>query len=74
MTEKIFELEVGPDKEIVLRFHRLSSPVIHQATREHLHNSTRELLLSLRSLLDGAIELMEAKQPAGKKKTKIEVQ
>ncbi len=73
--EKILEVTRGPEGEIVIR---LCAPrKLPAETKRHLLGTTREGLLTLRSLVDAALRRLETEeQPDGKKKgpTKIEVQ
>jgi len=75
-SDSIFEVQYHPGEEVVLRF---KSPAFHglpDATRQHLLTARKEMLLALRSMLDGAIEKVEerATKAKGRKRTKIEVQ
>jgi hypothetical protein len=72
MTERIFEVEHQPGDEFVLRFKMPKTRLIPEASREHFRAAHKELLLSLRSLLDVAIE--RAEKAGSKERTKIEVQ
>ncbi len=75
MTERVFEIEHHPGKEIVLRFKVPKLSVVPEATRGHLRTARKETLLALRSLLDKAIERAEeAEKTKTKERTKIEVQ
>ena len=75
MSDSIFEVQYHPKEEIVLRF---KSPGFHglpEPTRQHLLSARKEMLLALRSMIDGAIEKTEERaKPKGKKRTKIDVQ
>jgi len=75
MSDSIFEAEHRPGEEWVLRF---KSPKFHglsDSTRQHMLAAQKEILLALRSMLDGAIERTERSSQAKKRKrTKIEVQ
>jgi len=75
MSDSIFEVEHRPGEELVLRF---KSPKFHglsDSTRQHMLAAQKEILLTLRSVLDVAIERTEQSSEARKrKKTKIEVQ
>lgn len=73
--ERILEVNRGPDGEIVIR---LCAPrKLPAETKRHLLGTTREGLLTLRSLVDAALRRLETEEkPEGKDKgpTKIEVQ
>ena len=75
MTERVFEVEYHPGKEVVLRFKAPRLSVMPEATRGHFRTAHKEMLLALRSLLDKAIEGAEgAEKTKAKKRTKIEVE
>ena len=75
MAEKIFEIEHQPGEEVVLRFKVSGLSIMPEATKDHFRIAHKEVLLALRSLLDGAIERAEeAEKTKAKKRTKIEVQ
>ncbi len=75
MTESIFEIEHRPGEEVVLRFKVPAFSIVPAAARSHFRTARKEVLLSLRSLLDVAIEQAEkAEKPKTKKRTKIEIQ
>jgi hypothetical protein len=65
----MLKIERGHNEEIVVR---LGLPrILPSATRDHLRAARKEGLLSLRSLIDAAIERAE---PAKREKTKIKVE
>jgi hypothetical protein len=79
MGEKILEVEHEPGEEYVIRFrpHRLG--LLPEEARGHVYKARKEMLLALRSLIDRAIEHVEAREKGegkGKKKgrTKIEIE
>ena len=75
MAERIFEIEYQPGEEVILHFKAPGLSIMPEATRGHLKLAHKEMLLALRSLLDGAIERAEkAEKTKPKKRTKIEVQ
>ena len=75
MSDSIFEVEHRPGEEIVLRFKSPKFRGLPDSTRQHLWAARKEVLLALRTMLDGAIERTEKSREArGRKKTKIEVQ
>ena len=75
MAEKILEIERNEGEEIVLRFKIPSCLPLPEAAREHFWASRKEMLLALRSLLDAAIDRVEAREkPRGKRRAKIEVE
>ncbi len=75
MTDKVFEVEYHPGEEIILRFKVPNLSVVPEATKSHFRTAHKEMLLTLRSLLDKAIERAEAAEKTrAKKRTKIEVQ
>ena len=75
MKEKVFNIERGPDGEIVFSFKQPKFDFALSA-RGHLRTASRETLLALRSLVDDAISNLEDKEKkeSAKKKTKIEVE
>ncbi len=73
MAEKIFEVEFSPDDGLVLRIHPPKALVTGSAG-EHLKTSAKEMLLSVRSLVDAALKVVEEKEGTGKKtSTKIDI-
>ena len=75
MTERVFEVEYHPGKEVVLRFKAPRLSVMPDETRGHFKSAHKEILLALRSLLDKAIEgTEEAEKTKSKRRTKIEVE
>jgi len=75
MSDSIFEVEHRPGEEIVLRFKSPKFWGLSDSTRQHMLAAQKEMLLTLRSMLDRAIEKTEEfEKPKGKKKTKIKVQ
>jgi len=75
MSDSIFEVEHRPGEEIVLRFKSPKFWGLSDSTKQHLLAAQKETLLTLRSILDRAIEKTEEfEKPKGKKKTKIKVQ
>ena len=75
MSDSIFEVEHRPGEEIVLRFKSPKCWGLSDSTRQHMLAAQKEMLLTLRNILDKAIEKTEEfEKPKGKKKTKIKVQ
>jgi hypothetical protein len=75
MGDSILEVEYHPGEEVVLRFKAPAFQGLPGPARQHLLSAQKEMLLALRSMLDGAIEKTEKSGEAkGKKRTKIEVQ
>lgn len=75
MTDRVFEVEHRPEGEVIFRFRMQGFPFVPEPTRHHLNTARKEMLLAVRSLLDGAIERAEkAEKTKEKKRTKIEVQ
>lgn len=73
MSEKIFEVEYGSDEGLVLRFRKPKGLVSSQVSGQ-LKNSAREMLLSVRSLVDAALKVVEEKEGTSKKTaTKIDI-
>ena len=72
MAEKIFEVEIGPDKELVLRFHRPKS-LVSDVAKDRILGSAKEMLVAVRDLVDTAIEVVEKKEGHKKESQKIEV-
>ena len=72
---RILGVEYHPGEEVVLHFKIGELPFVPEATKGHFRVAHKEMLLALRSLLDGAIERSEeAEKTKTKKRTKIEVQ
>jgi hypothetical protein len=75
MSDRIFEVEHRPGEEWVLRFKSPKFYGLSDSTRQHMLAAQKEILLTLRSILDVAIERTEKSSEARKRKrTKIEVQ
>ena len=75
MSDSFFQIEYRPGEEVVLRFKSPKFQGLPDSTQQHLSTAGKEILLALRSLLDGAIEKAERSgEPERKKRTKIEVQ
>jgi hypothetical protein len=75
MKESIFEVEHHPGEEMVFHLRTPSVKLMPEATRSHARAAERELLLSLRGLIDAGIEYLEQAEKKGKGEAeKIEVQ
>lgn len=76
MVERIFQVEREEDGDIVFRFKPPLRMALPDATKQHLLSAQREVLLAMRSALEGAIEQTEEVQRSKvkKEKTKIKVQ
>ncbi len=75
MSDSIFEVEHRPGEELVLRFKSPRFYGLSDSTKQHMLAAQKEILLALRSMLDGAIEKTERSSEAKKRKrAKIEVQ
>jgi hypothetical protein len=75
MSDTIFQIEHRPGEEVVLRVKSPAFRGLPDSTKQHLLAARKEMLLALRTMLDGAIERTEKSKAArGRKKTKIEVQ
>lgn len=77
MSDSIFEVEHRPGEELVLRFRAPKLKGLPQETKKHIMTAQKEFLLALRSLIDGAVELIEKAEKTEEKgtgRTKIEVQ
>ncbi len=72
MSEKLFEVEIGPDKELVFRIHRPKSLVPDMAS-ERVRSSAKGMLEAVRDLVDAAIEVVQEKEVHKKGSTKIDV-
>jgi len=74
MAEKLFECEWTSEGEIILRIKkpglRLLTPEVHG----HMLGARREMLGALRSLIDAALERMEAKETPRTRRTQIKVE
>ena len=74
MGERIFEIERVSDEELVFRFKMKKLGLVPIVPGEHMRMAGRELLLAVRSLIDGSIECLEPKKDEkGRERTKIEV-
>ncbi len=74
MGERIIEVERGPE-ELVVRLRLPRIGVLSDEARGHIRAARKELLLSLRSLIDQAIqhtEEVEKKRGQGVTKIKVE--
>jgi len=68
MSDSIFEVEHRPGEEIVLRFKSPKFWGLSDSTRQHMLAAQKEMLLTLRSMLDRAIEKTEEfEKPNGEK-------
>lgn len=75
MRERILELEHHPGEEIVLRLRPPKLDFLPASSRNHVRAAEKEILLAFRDLVDAAIEALERREKAARKKrTTIEVQ
>ena len=75
MAERIFEVEYKPGEEVVLRIRPTKFPVFPESARSHFWATQKEGLLTLRSLIDAAIERAEkAEKVKEKGPQKVEVE
>ncbi len=76
MAESFFECEYRPGEELVFRFRPPQGKVLGPATRGHLRTAAKEALLSLRTLVDAGVELLEEaeKKKGSRRPRKIKVQ
>ncbi len=74
MDDRIFEVERKPG-EIVLRVKTAALPMVSESVRSHFWATWREGLLTLRSLIDVAVEQAEkAEEAKGKGPQKVNVE
>ena len=79
MSDSPFEIHYSPGDELVIK---VKSPIVSEflpeEVRQHFWTARKEMLMSLRGMLDKAIEKVEekaeAKSPKSRKKTKIEIE
>lgn len=71
---KIFECEYRPGEELVFRIMTPKLTLLPSATMQHLKSANKEMLLALRSIIDGAIEAMEREPKPRRGRTRIEVE
>ena len=62
MGDSMFEVNYKPGEEVTLRFRLPCSGEIAPGARNHAREAGREVLVSLRSLLDEVIEVLEDKK------------
>jgi len=75
MSDSIFEVEYHPGEEVVLHFKSPKLWGLPDSTKQHLLVARKEVLLALRSMLDGTIERMEeTEETKGRRRSKIRVQ
>lgn len=75
MSDSIFEVEYHPGEEVVLHFKSPKFWGLTDSTKQHLLVARKEVLLALRSMLDGTIERMEeTEETKGRRRSKIRVQ
>ena len=77
-SRRLLEVEYRRGEEVVIHFRpHILRAVPHESLR-HWRNANRELLLALRSLLDGAIERVTPPEPEeqerrGRRRQRVEV-
>jgi hypothetical protein len=76
MERKLFEVEYRPGEELVLRFRPPKPSIVSEEAKEHFKAAHKEMLLSLRNLVDKAIEHVEQaeKEATPKTRTKVKVE
>jgi len=74
VSDRIFEVEHKPGKEVVIRIRPVNFPLLPTQARSHFWAASKEGLLALRSLIDAAIELVEKAEKPEEKREKVEVE
>jgi hypothetical protein len=74
MAEKLFECEWTPEGEIILRIKKPGLGLLTPEVRGHMLGARKETLSALRSLIDAALERMEAKETPRTRRTQIKVE
>jgi hypothetical protein len=74
MSDSIFEVEYRPGEEIVLRFKSPRLQRLPDSTRQHLRVARKEILLALRTLLEGSEGATRPEKGKSRKRAKVEVQ
>ncbi len=74
MRERIIQFEHHPGEEFVVRIRSPRMEGISDETRSHVYAARKELLLSLRSMIDRAVERIGEAEKPKEGKTKIEVE
>ena len=68
MADKIFEVEHKPGEEVVIRIRPAKFPAVPPQARSNFCAAQKEGLLTLRSLIDAAIEQMDKAESSKEKK------
>jgi hypothetical protein len=68
MSDSIFEVEYKPGEEVVVRIRPAKFPPVPPQARSHFRMAQKEGLLTLRSLLDAALERMDKAESSKEKK------
>ena len=75
MSDRILEVEHKPGEEVVIRIRTAEFPPVPPQTRSHFRAAQKEGLLTLRSLIDVAIERMDkAESSKEKKRERVKVE
>ena len=74
MAEKLFECEWTPEGEIILRIRRPGMGLMTPEFRSHVVGAQKEMLSALRSLIDAALDKMEAEEGPKTRRTTINVE
>ncbi len=75
MAEKFFECEYSPEEGFSLRIRRPALHALFPEARGHLLEARKETLLAVRSMVDMALERLEEKEGARKRRRRrIEVE
>jgi hypothetical protein len=75
VAEKFFECEYSPEEGLCLRIRKPAFRAFSPEARGHLLEARREMLLTVRSLVDAALEHLDKKEGArGRRRRRIEVE
>ena len=73
MAERLVEIDYNSTEGLTLRFRPQGLSLIPEPTRRHIRAANKELLLALRSFVDGAIEKMDAEEEAPRGPRRVQV-
>jgi hypothetical protein len=75
VAEKLFECEYSPEEGLCLRVRKPALRAFSPEARGHLLEARREMLLTVRSLVEAALEHLDKKEGArGRRRRRIEVE
>ena len=74
MAENLFECEWTPEGEIILRIKKPGLRLLTPEVRGHMLGARKEMLSTLRSLIDAALARMEEKETPRTRRTQIKVE